>query len=99
MEPTHPDHAIQVHRAQIAAQDLKILEALNTRIDLVKRLRAFKETQGLPFHDAAQEDRLLAALREANQGPLPDEGVEEVFRLILAWTKRATAGSEAAPED
>ena len=85
----HP--VIREHRAQIAALDLKILEALNQRIGLVKRLKDHKEAQGLGFHDAAQEDRLLAALRQANRGPLSDQGLHEVFSLILAWSKREAA--------
>jgi len=90
---SNQDPIIQAHRAQIAELDLRILETLNVRIDLVKRLKQHKEAQGLGFFDAAQEDRLLAALRQANRGPLSDEGLEAIFRLILDWT-RHTASRE-----
>lgn len=92
MAPTNPDRVIQTHRAQIAELDQRVLEALNARIGLVQRLRTHKEAQGLAFRDAAQEARLLAALRQANPGPLPDEGLEAIFRLILDWTRRAASG-------
>lgn len=87
MTSSFQDPIIQTLRAQIAALDLRILETLNARIDLVKCLKAHKEAQGLGFFDAAQEGRLLAALRQANCGPLPDEGLEAIFRLILDWTR------------
>lgn len=85
------DPTLQDQRAQIAALDRQILEALNRRIRLVQQLKAHKEARGLGFHDPAQEDRLLAALGEANPGPLSEEGLREIFGLILAWSKREAA--------
>lgn len=96
MAHSNQDPIIQAHRAQIAELDLRVLEALNARIDLVKRLKDHKEAQGLGFFDAAQEGRLLAALRQANCGPLPDEGLGAIFRLILDWTRRAASGEAKA---
>ncbi|NWJ40258.1 MAG: chorismate mutase [Geothrix sp.] len=93
---SNQDPIIQAHRAQIAELDLRVLEALNARIGLVRRLKEHKEAQGISFFDAAQEDRLLAALRQANRGPLPDEGLDAIFRLILAWTRRAASGEAQA---
>ncbi len=86
------DPGIQDYRERISALDLGILEALNRRVDLVKRLKDLKEARGLAFHDPAQEERLMAALVEANQGPLSDEGLREIFGLILTWAKRDAAG-------
>lgn len=83
------DPVVQSHRAQIARLDRAILEAVNARIGLVQRLRAHKEAQGLAFVDPAQEFRLLAALAEANPGPLQEEGLREIFGLILRICKRA----------
>ena len=85
------DPIIQQHRAGIAELDRQILEALNARIHLVKRLKEHKEALGLGFHDATQEDRLLSALSQANPGPLSEEGLQAIFKLILAWTKREAA--------
>jgi len=85
------DPVIQSHRAQIAANDLEILQALNARIDLVKRLKDYKATQGLDFLDAAQEERVLAELGQANAGPMSAEGLREIYGFILDWTKREAA--------
>jgi chorismate mutase len=90
----NPDPVVQAFRRQIADLDLAILEALNRRIGLVKRLKDHKEAQGLGFHDPAQERRLLDALAEANPGPLSEEGLREVFGIILARAKRDAAALE-----
>lgn len=87
------DPVIQSFRDQIASLDRQILEALNGRIRLVERLRTHKAAQGLGFYDAAQEERVIAQLKQANGGPLSDEGLTELFRLILAWSKREATGS------
>ena len=99
MTGSNRDPVIQSHREQIAANDLQILQALNLRIDLVKRLRAYKATQGLAFLDAAQEERVLAELSQANAGPMSDTGLREVFAFILDWTKRETLRLGAAESE
>ncbi len=78
-------------RAQIAGGDIEILELVNRRLELVREIRAHKEANGLPFLDPGQEERLLARLREVNGGPLSAEGVEHLFREILALAKRESA--------
>jgi chorismate mutase len=57
-------------RAQIADLDRTILEAVNTRLQLVERLQAHKREHGLPELDMRQEHKILRALQRANQGPL-----------------------------
>lgn len=93
------DPVIRNYREQISDNDLKILDALNKRIKLVKSLKDYKETQGLSFYDAAQEDWVITYLCRANRGPLSNEGLREVFGLILQWAKReAAALGEAKAE-
>ena len=75
-------------RAQVATADREILELVNRRLELVREIRAHKAANGLPFVDEGQEERLLARLREANGGPLSSDGVEHLFREILALAKR-----------
>jgi chorismate mutase len=85
------DPVIQAQRGEIADLDLKILDMLNQRINLVKRLKDYKTTQGLGFNDPAQEARVLSRLCRANPGPLSEEGLRAVFGLILEWAKREAA--------
>ncbi|MBE0558729.1 MAG: chorismate mutase, partial [Proteobacteria bacterium] len=79
------------YREKISDNDLKILEALNKRVQLVKSLKDYKDTHGLSFYDPAQEDWVITYLCRANRGPLSNEGVRELFGLILQCIKREAA--------
>lgn len=92
MASSNTDPIIQNHRAQIAVIDGEILAALNWRIKLVKSLKEYKETHGIEFHDPAQEDVVIANLCQANRGPLSNEGIREIFSVILERLKSEAAG-------
>ena len=81
------DPVLRRLREQIAATDQGILELVNRRLELVREIRAHKETHGVAFVDPDQEQRLLARLRELNGGPLSADGVERLFGEILALVK------------
>jgi chorismate mutase len=82
------DPELERVRAEIAGTDSDILALVNRRLELVRAIRAHKEKLGVDFLDPGQEQRLLARLRDQNGGPLSPEGVEELFREILALVKR-----------
>jgi chorismate mutase len=93
------DPVIRNYREKISDNDLKILEALNKRLSLVKSLKDYKEAQGLSFYDAAQEDWVITYLCRANRGPLSNDGLREIYGLILQCIKReAAALGEAKPK-
>jgi chorismate mutase len=75
-------------RAQIAANDLALLAAVNRRLELVRRLKEHKDTHGIEFIDRAQEDALVERLAAENSGPLSPEAVRELYRTLLELTKR-----------
>jgi chorismate mutase len=75
-------------RGEVAAADLGLLALVNRRLELVREIRAHKEANGVPFLDPGQEERLVERLKEANAGPLSAEGVEQLFRELLALIKR-----------
>ena len=81
------DPVLRRLREQIATTDRDILELVNRRLELVREIRAHKDASGIAFLDPDQETRLLARLRELNRGPLSDEGVDRLFREILALVK------------
>ena len=91
MSATSVDPVIKHYRDQISDNDLKILEALNRRIKLVKSLKEYKEAQGLSFYDAAQEDWIITYLCRANRGPLSNESLREIYASILQAAKRDAA--------
>jgi chorismate mutase len=82
------DPVVQRLREQIAERDRAVLDALNARLELVAELKRYKAEHRIEFTDTAQEERLLAALEQANPGPLSGEGVRYLWREILALMKR-----------
>lgn len=82
------DSEVEELRAQIADLDRTVLEAVNTRLQLVERLQTYKRTHGLPELDMRQEHKIVRALARANQGPLSEQGVRELAGEILELTKR-----------
>lgn len=82
------DHTVERFRAELAAQDRTILDAVNARLRLVAELKRYKEETGVAFVDAGQERRLLDRLADQNDGPLSEDGVRQLFTEILALTKR-----------
>ena len=90
------DPVVRNYREKISDNDLKILEALNKRLSLVKSLKDYKDDHGISFYDAAQEDWVVTYLSRANRGPLSNEGLREIYGLILRLIKdEAAALSEA----
>ncbi len=91
METPNTDPVIRQYREQISDNDLKILEALNKRVQLVKTLKDYKESHGFSFYDAAQEDWVITYLCRANRGPLSNETVREIFGVLLQLVKKEAA--------
>jgi chorismate mutase len=87
-DPDATDPRIDQLREQLSANDLKIVEAVNTRLELVVRLKRVKEERGIDFLDSAREEWLLQHLADANPGPLSAEGLRELHAELLALTKR-----------
>lgn len=98
MSSTNADPVIKQYRDQISDNDLKILEALNKRVKLVKSLKDYKEAHGFDFYDPAQEDWVITYLSRANRGPLSNESLREVYSLILQVAKRDAASLSATKE-
>jgi chorismate mutase len=85
------DPLIRRLREQISDTDRAIVEAINARLKLVARLKAYKESRGLSFVDPEREEWMLSYLTRANRGPLSAEGLREIFGEILDLTKRELA--------
>jgi chorismate mutase len=88
------DPVVRNYREKISDNDLKILEALNKRLSLVKSLWEYKQTHGISFYDAAQEDWVITYLSRANRGPLSNEGLREIYSVILQTVKQEAAAQE-----
>jgi chorismate mutase/prephenate dehydratase len=84
------DPLVRELRAAITAADRTILAAVNTRLELVRRLREHKAAHGWDFVDPEREKELLDALAGENPGPLSENGLRELFGELLDLAKRET---------
>jgi chorismate mutase len=90
------DPVIRQLREQLSDNDVRIVEAINVRLQLVARLKRVKEQHGIGFLDPAREEWMLQYLTRANRGPLSSEGLSEIYHQLLDLTKREVARQEEA---
>jgi chorismate mutase len=88
---TDDDPTLRGFRDQISAADRAILDAVNTRLELVTQIKAYKDSHGIAFLDPDRERRMLMDLAQANRGPLSSEGLQELLTSVLDLTKRELA--------
>ena len=88
------DPVIRQLREQLSDNDVRIVEAINTRLQLVARLKRVKEERGIGFLDPAREEWMLQYLTRANRGPLSSEGLSEIYHELLDLTKREVTRQE-----
>jgi chorismate mutase len=84
------DSVLERLRDEIMAADRALVETINARLELVAEIRRHKERHDLPFLDPAREEWMLAYLARANRGPLSDQGLAELYALVLDISKRET---------
>lgn len=87
------DPVIKQFRDQISDNDLKIIDAVNKRLKLVRQLKEYKEEQGVGFLDPAREEWMLTFVSRANKGPISQDALAELYRGIVDITKREVARS------
>lgn len=93
-ETVNDDPLIKQLRQQISDTDRSIVDAINARLRLVARLKAYKESRGINFLDPEREEWMLQYLARANRGPLSQDGLRELFEEILDLTKREVQRGE-----
>ena len=85
-------------REEIGALDRSVLETLNRRLELVRRITRHKQETGTPLIDAERESELLRELADANAGPLSERAVQGVFAAVLDVMKQESRGETRPAE-
>jgi chorismate mutase len=75
-------------REEIAANDRRIVEAVNERLRLVDELWQLKETLSVSRFDREREHALLTELVDTNSGPLSSAGLTQLMNEVFELTKR-----------
>jgi chorismate mutase len=91
---SEPDPVLSQFRKQVSETDRSILDAVNTRLELVAQIKAYKTSRGIDFLDPERERTMLDELERANGGPLSADGLRELFTAILDLTKREVAENQ-----
>ena len=94
MDSERDDAVMQELRGKISDNDREIVRALNRRLDLVLRIKRYKESRGLEFVDRSREEWMLRDLARANRGPLSADGLRHIFEDIFELTKQELADRE-----
>lgn len=74
---------LQRIRAEIDGLNQRLLDLLNERAEMVEQLRPVKVAAGHRLYDPVREADQLEQLMLANQGPLSNAMVEQVFRAVF----------------
>jgi chorismate mutase-like protein len=92
-------------RIRIDALDLKLLELLNRRTQIVEEIGRVKQELGLPIYEPRREDDVYRNVVKHNQGPLSEDALRRIFERIidemrsLQKMRREQARQEPPPRD
>jgi chorismate mutase len=76
---------IEHYREKIDEVDAKLVELLEKRVDLTKKIGAAKRKKGLPISDAARENSVLS--RVTGMTKLNKSFVRKIFEDIITYCK------------
>src|SRR5438128_12678420 len=80
--------SIEDWRTQINALDTELLQLLNKRARLALKVGESKAASGLSLCDHTREREVIERLCEANEGPLDDRAIVELYRAIIHESRR-----------
>ncbi len=80
--------SIQELRAVIDEIDEGIVHLLNWRLEIAIEIGKLKRDKGLPLRIPHREREVITRVWGRNNGPLSDEAVSRLFRLIIRETRR-----------
>jgi 3-deoxy-7-phosphoheptulonate synthase/chorismate mutase len=75
---------LEVLREEINRLNRVILKALNKRAEVVKKIAAFKQEQGLDIFDPVRESKMLQNILKQNSGPFSNEVIAKLFKEIFS---------------
>lgn len=70
-------------RKQIDELDRKLVQILNERATAAKAIGLLKRNTQMPIYEPEREKQIFENVRRANQGPLPDRELVQVYERII----------------
>ncbi|MDR2023117.1 MAG: chorismate mutase [Hungatella sp.] len=71
-------------RREIDHINIGILDLVNKRMDIVKKIAKIKNENNTEHFDEERENQMMEAVLKNNHGPLPHSLVKDIFSTILA---------------
>jgi chorismate mutase len=87
VEPADDLTIVRVRR-EISDLDVRLVELVNQRLQVVAGLKRYKDEHGIGFVDLGREEWMLRYLQRANRGPLSEAGLADLYHSLLDLTKR-----------
>ena len=85
--------SIEDWRVEIDKIDGELLRLLNVRASLAIRVGESKRAARLPICDREREREVIERAQSANRGPLGEQAVARLFRLIIRESRRVEAAA------
>jgi chorismate mutase len=70
-------------RAKIDEIDRELIARLNERAKVVLAIKELKSKARIPLYDPRREEEIFENISRANEGPLFDDAVREIYERIL----------------
>ena len=80
--------SIEDWRHKIDEIDRKLVELFNERSKCAIEIGKIKHAQNLRVYDPEREREILRRIKDANPGPLDDEGLQRVFERVIDECRR-----------
>src|SRR5436309_5468429 len=80
--------SIEDWRSEINTLDAELLRLLNQRARVALKVGESKKDAGVHLCDHTREREVIERMCEANEGPLDDRAVVELFRAIIYESRR-----------
>ena len=80
--------SLESERKGIDQIDKELIELLNKRTDLAKKIGKAKQKKRESVYDPSREEDVLEKLLKQNKGNFPDSGLEIVFREIFSVSRK-----------
>ncbi len=88
-------------RCSIDQIDLRLLELLNERTEVVEEIGRIKQELRLAVYEPKREDQVFTNVTAHNRGPLSQEAVKRIFERIIdemrTIQRERIVGAEAPP--
>jgi chorismate mutase len=82
---------IEDWRSEINAIDDELLRLLNMRAELAVKVGESKRVAGFALCDPAREQEVIERACRANQGPLDEKAIVELFGCIIRESRQVEA--------